>query len=1022
MQTNCLTALALILSLLSLCPAGAQVEAPFFGRQRLINGYERSLQGETLPYFSVYPNYAKEALLTRCTDGKKVIEWETDAIPADLKGPFAYFTWIAAHSSGTSGGERHFDLFINDRYALTFTTYARQYPPYWTFAGPDSTRLVFEFRTRDGADDSHGMAYLRVPLASYPRGKPLKIRVVGQAQNSNDWYMTFQYAFREKVDITPLPFLLRGGADEQQPVRFTVLHFGAPEELTLVLDGRREEQFPVENGFNVFELAVNAVKEPTPLNVKARIGNLLTVDETVYLKPVMFREIDLVHHSHTDIGYSHIQEEVIKIHVDNISKALDLIDKTRGYPEGSRFVWNIESAWAVEHFLQQAGGEDRRRFFAAVKSGQIVVAATYANVLTGLCTPEELTWLTEYARRLRDEEGIPVNTAMMTDIPGMSWSMVPALAQYGIRYFSNGPNYMPGLPDRGDRIGHTLRAQGDRPFWWKSPSGRDSTLLWTCGRGYSAWHGFAPGAVAERGADKIADYLNDLDSTGYPYSIVQWRYNIVADNGPVDSTISDFVKNWNEKYVSPKLVLANVADLFARFEQQYGRTLPVYSGDFTPYWEDGAYSTAKEEGDARVFSEKLLALEQVARQENISVDADWWYQARKNLLLFQEHTWGAWCSISRPDDPFSIHQWEYKKSYLDSVRYYLGRIEAVIWQDDSNFSQLTVANPSPWPRSGYVELEWPPGFTGDALVDDEGNTIPVQRTAEGRLCFIAADVPANGEKIYRFSKEKNNPPRSFQTPFTFRVDSLTGAVTSLRTPDREWLDPVSNRGLLQAIYVNGLDPANHSLTRVERMEWVEDGPVVQKLRITCGMEGSNDVVYEISRYNGLDYLQLSVSIDKKAVREKEAVHIAFPFALPDPTVRIGVGDRFFTPEDGQIPGANKDFFSVQRWLDVSGGGKGVTLSSPQGALFEIGDMVDEERINNGYKKWKDRQASSSTLFLYALNNYWHTNYKADQEGVIRFDVYLSFHGAFEAGAANRFGYEMAQPLLCSWGELSVRRD
>jgi hypothetical protein len=33
---------------------------------------------------------------------------------------------------------------------------------------------------------------------------------------------------------------------------------------------------------------------------------------------------------------------------------LRLIEKTKSYPEGSRFVWNIESAWAAENFLQQA--------------------------------------------------------------------------------------------------------------------------------------------------------------------------------------------------------------------------------------------------------------------------------------------------------------------------------------------------------------------------------------------------------------------------------------------------------------------------------------------------------------------------------------------------------------------------------------------------------------------------------------------------------------------------------------------
>jgi alpha-mannosidase len=36
---------------------------------------------------------------------------------------------------------------------------------------------------------------------------------------------------------------------------------------------------------------------------------------------------------------------------NNIWKALELIDRTKDYPEDSRFVWNVESLWAVENFL-----------------------------------------------------------------------------------------------------------------------------------------------------------------------------------------------------------------------------------------------------------------------------------------------------------------------------------------------------------------------------------------------------------------------------------------------------------------------------------------------------------------------------------------------------------------------------------------------------------------------------------------------------------------------------------------------
>lgn len=109
------------------CPA--QLTVPYFGKINWVAGYAKEISGETLNYYSAYPDYATTSLLTRTTNGTKAIEWETAPVPVSSKGQYVYFSWVAAHSSGTSGGVRNFDLFINDEKLLTFTTYpAHQFP------------------------------------------------------------------------------------------------------------------------------------------------------------------------------------------------------------------------------------------------------------------------------------------------------------------------------------------------------------------------------------------------------------------------------------------------------------------------------------------------------------------------------------------------------------------------------------------------------------------------------------------------------------------------------------------------------------------------------------------------------------------------------------------------------------------------------------------------------------------------------------------------------------------------------
>jgi len=56
-------------------------------------------------------------------------------------------------------------------------------------------------------------------------------------------------------------------------------------------------------------------------------------------------------------------------------------------------------------------------------------------------------------------------------------------------------------------------------------------------------------------------------------------------------------------------------------------------------------------------------------------------------------------------------------------------------------------------------------------------------------------------------------------------------------------------------------------------------------------------------------------------------------------------------------------------------------------------------------------APSAIFFSYAMNNYWHTNYRADQSGPIEFRYSLFPHAAYDAVRATRLGREERQPLI-----------
>lgn len=994
----------------------AQFNIPGYGMQSVIGGYQKDVEGEVLPYFSSYRQFAKEALLTRCTDGKKIISWTPDAVSENFKNDFCYFYFLAGHSTGTSKADRHFDFYINGEKYLTFITPQKKKPPFsWSFTGKDSVQLIFDASFTDIYDDAHGKLFLRVPKKLIVRGKSLIFSITGQNENSNDWFMIHRYQYIEKIVVEPTPLLIQNKDGIKLIVRVKADHTFNSEDTVYLKFNSRSYKSLLKPGYNYFELPVDTSAKVTDEKIIADVGNKFHSEYSVRFQPVHRREVEIIHHSHNDIGYSNLQEEVAKIQTKNIRNALKLIGQTRNYPEESRFKWNIESVWAVDNFLNEATEGEKKIFFDAVRKKQIGMSGHYANILTGLCKPEELNWITERAVQLRNEFQLPVNSVMLTDIPGVSWSEVQSLANHGFKYFSCGPNYQAHLPDKGERIGGTIRELGDKPFYWMSENGKSKILFWVTGRGYSMFHQVPDADLDEKRQDKIVDYMSELDSINYPYDIVQMRYAIKTDNGPTDSTLCDFVKTWNEKYLSPKLNITTVGEMMENFEKRYGNRLPAMSGDFTPYWEDGAYSTAREESETRVLAEKIIQLQKLFQlNPGKDVDTNWFYRARRCVVMFHEHTWGSWNSVSEPDIPFTTKQWDYKKQFLDSADYYLKQIESKLIPRKKNFKEMEVWNTLAWKRDGYVETNSPESSEPFSIVDDSGNIVPFQKLKNGNICFIARDIPAESKKVFRLTAfhPEPNVRRGFFPGFTFSIDSASGAIKSLQSGGKiGWVDTSIYKGINYALYVAGLNPENFAGTLLKKAEETENGIVQRTFISTCSLNGTNEVKYVITQFNGLNFLKLSVTIDKIAIREKESVHIAFPFDLKNVLTRIGISDTFITPEFGQLAAGNRDYYSVQRWMDVSDSSRGITLLSPQCALWEIENMIDERRINKGEKLWKKENKSSSTLFAYAMNNYWHTNYKADQSGIAQFDFYLMAHDKFSLTEAQHFGFEANQSLL-----------
>ncbi|MBN1514134.1 MAG: hypothetical protein JXB13_19105 [Phycisphaerae bacterium] len=742
------------------------------------------------------------------------------------------------------------------------------------------------------------------------------------------------------------------------------------------------------------------------------------ITRTVSVPPERQWEVYLVHQTHLDIGYTHTQPEVMDRQVNHLYNALDYIDQTAGYSDQERFKWHPEGMWAVEEFLKRASDVDRARFVAATQDGLVHTDSLYAQAMTGIYSEEELFELMGAAKRYEQEHGLDITSAMQTDVPGYSWGLAPALAHWGVKYITLGPN-------GGHRVGHTYE-WGDRPFYWVSPSGQERVLFWMAGTGYGFFHGRQPGHLIMDDEARIMSYLESLEAKGYPYDMVNLRYCIGGDNGPPNPALAEGVRQWNEKYAYPKLIAARNSEMMAEFERRYGDQIPTRQKDFTPYWEDGAASTAADTAMNRraceeiVQAQTLWSMLDAGAFPHEEFDLAW-----QRMIMYDEHTWGAWNSISDPDSAFAVQQAEYEQQFaVDAAN----RTETLLRQALSGIRQegtnaVEVLNTLNWARTELVLISAEDSTAGDEVHDASGAVAPSQRLSTGELAFIAQDIPALGARRYTVHAGSGTATGTAVVGGNFirnglisaQWDARSGAIISLTRSGiaGNLVDTSIGDGLNDYLYILGRDVTlnNQRVDGPVHVTVVDSGPLVATARIRTDAPGCSTLERELRVVDGIDQLFIANTVDKLKVRDPESVSFGFPFNVPEGLMKIDLQWGVMQPEVDQIEGANRNFFCTRRWVDVSNEGYGVSWSSLDAPMVQFHPMrfVAYGGDNGQFRTYLD---PGQAFHSWVMNNHWETNYKADQEGVVRFRYALQPHvGGYDGVAAEHFGRGLHQPLV-----------
>ena len=778
-----------------------------------------------------------------------------------------------------------------------------------------------------------------------------------------------------------------------------------------------------------FEFAIPELAGKTTGLVALNV-NGKTYNSQVELQPKRQWSLYVVPHAHLDIGFTDYQAKVAEVHNRNIDKLLDEMDQ---HPE-MRF--SLDGSWIVRQYLASRNAKSSERFLKLVRDHKITVPVQLANLMTGYPTLEETIRSTSYTYGLHRKEGIAFDYANITDVPSYTWSYPSVLSALGVKYFSAASN--------NDRAPVLLYGRWNEksPFWWQGPDG--SKVLMSYSRQYFQLS-FVCGVPAQEAAcrQSLPTFLQQYESPSYrPDAVLMYGSQI--ENTDLIPGEPEFVKAWNARYAYPKMILTTFHDYMRYIDERYGSVLETVVGDFGPYWEDGYatdvhYLTIDRSNQQRAPSAEKLSTIATFLHPSVSGPGEQVRQMWDDLMLYAEHTFTSWGGYSRPESEETVRQFAAKDQFaVDGHE----RVNAVL---DQSLSQLAdkvhlpataiiAFNPLNWTRSGLVETD----LDKDRVILEYPDKTPVclevlaHHADYDHVRFLARDVPSFGYRCYQIVSKRDHPaaplgeiPQPVSNTienayYRVELDAQAGSLKSVydkqaghelvdaSSPYRfnQYLSVAGGDGATQLVYLRkslpfaDLTVSTSSEARVARVRKTSYGEILTYQ--TSGLH-TPSIETDVILFDREKKIEFVNRLHKEPVNNKEAIYFAFPVAAEHPQFSYEIQNGWVDPSHDLLEGGNSAWFTIQHWVRVASPDVSAGLVPVDSPLVTLGD------INRG--TWPQRfEPKSGTIFSYALNNYWHTNFRRVQSGDFTFRYVVTSGKQLAPEQLARLGRDAMTPI------------
>ena len=752
------------------------------------------------------------------------------------------------------------------------------------------------------------------------------------------------------------------------------------------------------------------------------------------------KTVYVVHHSHTDIGYTDLQERVIDTQADYIRTVLSMMEQ----PDNAEFRWNCETLFCVEEFFKAASGEEKEKFFRLAADGRIGLSANYLNVT-------DLADCTIFRERLHQWQqrfasyGASIRTAMTADINGISMGYRDAMLAEGVEFLFMNIHCHHGM--------YPLY-QNQTAFWWENAAG-ERLLVWN-GEHYNLGNvlGIKPNRSVNfmmenhaAGEAKTKDcvevlrenldqYLSLCEEYEYPYSfIITAVSGVFSDNAPPEREILSTIQEYNRRYGQEvRLCMVSLQELYAAIRPHL-QDAPVLKGDLTDWWANGAGSTpyaVKHYLDARRRYRLCGRLD----PEIAGKYPDLYAAAQDNLLLYAEHTWGHSSTITNPYDTMVLNLDIRKNSYASKAHEassrMLNRIAAEkgdILRYYNTTGKIKACSVSG--REGLLPVEFyieSPVLNRAEILDAAGNRLRCQVSPHPRgrkISFVDTFAPGD-EKIYTYRElPKENQalnsrkcyvgaerirdivndydPVTYRLPYeyenrwfrlTYRPgDGITAVIdkrTGINLSGREeapFFTPMyevtpagegSSQEQKRRILGRNIRGTNAAvhIGTLQEVSCLEQGDVFTELRLRYSLPGTVRADVFLKLYEDIPRIDFRLQLGKTLSSDIESMFLPLGLNLPGSSLYIRKGQEAFRPGVDQLPGTCMEYYMSDDGLAYLTAEGSALIAMRDTPLIYMGEMRHHPILLCDGKE----ENNARPVYSWLMNNTWETNFKMDLSG------------------------------------------